>query len=87
MFRSKKKVVSIISFIGIAFFTFGFITAQSVGKVNWVGYLVYGTETEVDRSIIPQPSGFSPNVDSDIVIGLREDGVVVWKHIADTTAQ
>lgn len=85
MFKSKKKAFSIITLIAIAFFTFGFVTAQSMEKVNWVGYLVHGIETDVDKSIIPEPSGFSPNVNADIVIGLRKDGVVVWKHVADTT--
>jgi len=87
MFKSKKKIVSLVTIIAILFFSFGFVTAQTMEKVNWVGFLVHGIETNVDKSIVPEPSGFYQNVDGNIVIGLREDGVVVWKHIADTTSQ
>ena len=87
MFKSKKKTFSLITLIAIAFFSFGFVTAQSMEKVNWVGYLVHGIYNQVDASIIPDPSGYVPEVKGDIVLGLREDGVVVWKHIADTTNQ
>jgi len=54
-------------------------------SVFWVGYLVHGITSQVDQPIIPEPSGFSPKVDGDIILGLREDGVVVWKHAADST--
>jgi hypothetical protein len=64
----------------------GFVTAQSMEKTKWVGYLVHGVKVHVDKSIFPEPSGYSPTVDGQIVLGLREDGVVVWKHVADTTA-
>ena len=84
---SRKKIVSIITLLAIAFFSIGFVTAQSMQKTNWVGYLVHGIKTHVDKSIVPEPTGFSPAVDGEIVLGLREDGVVVWKHVADSTKQ
>jgi hypothetical protein len=42
---------------------------------NWVGYLVFGTEESSD----PIARGAYPTADRQIEIGLRSDGVVVWR--------
>jgi hypothetical protein len=44
-------------------------------RTNWVGYLVVGSELAIDR-ISPGPY---PRADRQIEIGLRSDGVVVWR--------
>ena len=85
MLKSKKRSLSVISLIAVVCFSLGFATAQSIEDVKWVGYLVHGAETQVDKSIVPEPSKFSPKVDGDIALGLRDDGVVVWKQIPDST--
>ena len=43
---------------------------------NWVGYLVAGRNDPHDR-ITPHPS---PTVERQVEIGLRSDGVVVWRE-------
>lgn len=64
-------------------FVLGFTTANTVQKTNWLGHLVHGVYNEPEPSIIPAPDKFLPEVDDNIIIGLREDGVVVWKKISN----
>jgi hypothetical protein len=45
---------------------------------NWIGCLVAGKEDALDR-IAPGPS---PTVVRQVEIGLRSDGVVVWRNIS-----
>jgi hypothetical protein len=45
-------------------------------STNWVGYLVIGKEDTNDR-ISPGPS---PHCEGQVQIGLRSDGVVVWRR-------
>ncbi len=47
---------------------------------NWVGYVVFGTEESMD----PIGRGAYPVVDSQVQIGLRSDGVVVWRTTPGT---
>lgn len=82
MAKSKRNSFSVIVITSIVCFFLGFTTAKSTANIQWVGYLVHGVETRIDRSIVPEPSGFSPKVDGKVVIGLREDGVVVWKGVS-----
>lgn len=50
-------------------------TAPQV-TTNWMGYLVIGKHDTGDRFVIGGPY---PQAKSDIEIGLRSDGVVVWR--------
>jgi len=47
---------------------------------NWVGYFVAGQNDTLDR-ITPNPS---PTIIRQVEIGLRSDGVVIWRE-ADRT--
>jgi hypothetical protein len=47
---------------------------------NWVGYLVAGRIDQSDR-ITPNPS---PTIVRQVEIGLRSDGVVIWRETAKT---
>ncbi|REL37959.1 hypothetical protein DYD21_04910 [Rhodohalobacter sp. SW132] len=78
-FLNRKQIL--LSFIATFCFTLGFMTSQSIQKTNWVGYMVHGIDAPVERSLIPQPDGFKTKVEGQVVIGLRDDGVVVWKHV------
>jgi hypothetical protein len=51
-------------------------SAASNVTTNWLGYLVAGQADEADR-ISPNPS---PTVVRHVEIGLRSDGVVVWRE-------
>ena len=50
----------------------------SLITTNWVGYLVFGSEENIDR-IAP---GAYPRTDRQIELGLRSDGLVVWRAAA-----
>ncbi len=43
---------------------------------NWIGYVVFGTEASSDH----MPLGTYPTADRRMEIGLRSDGVVVWRR-------
>jgi hypothetical protein len=42
---------------------------------NWIGYVVFGAEESMD----PIGRGAYPTADTQVQIGLRSDGVVVWR--------
>jgi hypothetical protein len=82
----------IARFVGpsIAFLLLGVICvtglrAQQTGKnsrisgvtTNWVGFLVVGQRDMVDQ-ITPNAS---PTVNLQVEIGLRGDGVIVWREV------
>lgn len=94
MLKSGRKRKGLIAIGAIICFTLGFTTANSIQQTNWLGYLVHGAYMapsseghgfkiypldDNDLPIAGEPSIFSPSVIDSIVIGLREDGVVVWK--------
>ena len=45
---------------------------------NWIGYVVFGAEDSMDR-IAPKPGVF-PTTNPEVEIGLRSDGIVVWRR-------
>lgn len=50
-------------------------TTSSAMTTNWVGYFVFG-ERDTTDSITTEPF---PKTDSRVQIGLRSDGIVVWR--------
>lgn len=79
MLESGRRIKILIAIGAIICFTLGFTTANKMQKTNWLGHLVHGVYNEPEPSIVPVPDKFLPEVDDEIIIGLREDGVVVWK--------
>jgi hypothetical protein len=55
------------------------ILSSSTVTTNWVGCVVVGRNDDLDR-ITPNPS---PTVIRQVEIGLRSDGVVVWRAATD----
>jgi len=49
---------------------------SALSTTNWVGYLVFGSESSIDQIA----RGAYPTADRQIEIGLRSDGVVVWRR-------
>jgi hypothetical protein len=43
---------------------------------NWIGYVVFGTEDSLDQIT----RGAYPRADPQVEIGLRSDGMVVWRR-------
>ena len=52
------------------------LRARDVTDTNWVGFLVIGQEEKGDPIA---GNGPFPKADNRIEIGLRKDGVVVWR--------
>lgn len=84
MLESGRKTKVFIALGALLCFLLGFTTANKLQKINWLGHLVHGVYNEPEPSIVPMPDEFLPEVDDDIIIGLREDGVVVWKKANQT---
>ena len=64
-------------------FSVGFILGAKTLESKWIGYVVFGElapRSSHPGILMTPPNPFMSTVDSDIVIGLREDGVVVWKE-------
>jgi hypothetical protein len=57
-------------------------SGSSTITTNWIGYLVSGGTDTLDR-ITPSPS---PRVVRQIEIGLRSDGVVIWREAPEARA-
>lgn len=47
---------------------------------NWMGYLVIGAEDNQDRIAI----GPHPTTVPQVQIGLRSDGIVVWRDVSNS---
>ena len=93
--NSSKRRFTILFLAAVLCFTLGFSTANSLHETNWIGYLVHGVLAPVsdghEWKIYPLTHNdpltysFSPVVEDSVVIGLRADGVVVWKKAREAT--
>lgn len=78
----RKRLFS-FALIAVAIFTAGFLMGAKSPEIKWIGFLVSGKpapENPHTGILIPPPPSFASSVDSNIEIGLRDDGVVVWKR-------
>lgn len=48
-------------------------------STNWVGYVVFGEKESIDSIAGHQPF---PKADENLQLGLRSDGVVVWRRVS-----
>lgn len=63
----------------------GAALAQNSKEVQWLGSMAYGgiVERQSDPMYIPViPSERETTVNKSILVGLRKDGVVVWRETA-----
>jgi hypothetical protein len=81
--KCVKIVVSAIALLALAATCIVAVRAQTAGNLgsatvttNWVGYLVAGQNDTLDQ-IALNPS---PTVVRTVEIGLRSDGVVIWRE-------
>ncbi len=56
-------------------------TSSSLLKTNWTGYLVVGRDETIDRMPLREPY---PKALTEVEIGLRSDGVMVWRSRSKT---
>ena len=78
----RKRLFSSV-LIAIAIFIVGFLMGAKSPEIKWIGFLVSGKPAPKNPHtgiLIPPPASFVSSVDSNIEIGLRDDGVVVWKR-------
>jgi hypothetical protein len=45
--------------------------------INWIRCVVSGRQNNIDPRILP---GISPTADQRVELGLRSDGIVVWRR-------
>ena len=70
-----------LSLVSVAW-TAGYVLAQKTDKVEWLGWAVVGQpSTSPDPGIYGKRPPPERRVREDIELGLREDGVVVWRRI------
>ena len=80
--QEKKRIpfalVIVISLV-IAFLS-GFAFAKASDNTKWVGWLVYyQNRPSLADGMRPYPGSEDLLYSKNIVLGLRKDGVVVWK--------
>jgi hypothetical protein len=83
----KTKIIKTTG-LACALTTFAFICATGIHaqqdsnkrnatptSTNWIGYLVFGKEDSLDQIA----RGPFPITDQQVEIGLRSDGVIIWR--------
>src|SRR5258708_3361397 len=86
--KAAKIVGSAMALLALGFICIVGVRAQqsannstsSVVATNWVGYLVAGQTDTADR-ITQNPS---PTIIRRVELGLRSDGVVIWREATKT---
>jgi hypothetical protein len=85
LFRTYALIL--LSFMILAF-TGGYVLAQKSEEVEWLGWAVVAKPRGgPDAGIYgrrPPPEQF---IQDDIVLGLREDGVVVWRRVPKSSVK
>jgi hypothetical protein len=77
--RKIGKVLIVLACV-VASFIGGIACARTTLSTDWQGVLTFGKETHgMDPGIILQETIFETVYEKDIIIGLREDGCLVWK--------
>ena len=81
LLNMKTKIFIILAMVIITFIA-GSVFGKSKGKIEWLGWPVYaGPHKSIDPGIfMPKPPA-EKYVRENIQIGLREDGIVVWRKI------
>jgi hypothetical protein len=62
-------------------FVTGYVLAQKAEKVEWLGWVAVAKPSTSPDPRIQMKKSYDSVVREDIEIGLREDGVVVWRRV------
>ena len=86
VFKKKKRyalfLLILFTFVGMAFVG-GFAFAKATENTKWIGWLVYYQYDPFrDDGMQQYPGPSDIRYSRNIVMGLRHDGVVVWKRKA-----
>jgi len=81
--KLKKATISVcvavffVSMVSLA----EYVLAQKAENVEWVGWIMVAKPSTSPDPRIQMKKTYDAFVREDIAIGLREDGVVVWRHV------
>ena len=79
----KKTTTSVfvtVFFVSMAFMA-GYVTAQKTENVEWLGWVQVAKPSSSPDPRIHMKKTYDSLVREDIEVGLREDGVVVWRRV------
>jgi hypothetical protein len=78
--KATIYVIVTVFFVSMAFIA-GYVTAQKTEKVEWLGGLAVAKPSTSPDPRIHMKKTYDSLVREDIEVGLREDGVVVWRRV------
>ena len=81
--KLKKATTSVfvtVFFVSMAFIV-GYVTAQKTENVEWLGWVQVAKPSTSPDPRIHMKKTYDSLVREDIEVGLREDGVVVWRRV------
>ena len=78
--KATTYVFVTVFFVSMAFMA-GYVTAQKTEKVEWWGWIQVAKPSTSPDPRIHTNKTYDPFVREDIEVGLREDGVVVWRRV------
>ena len=78
--KATTSVFVTVFFVSIAFIA-GYVTAQKTENVEWLGWIQVAKPSASPDPRIHTKKIYDSLVREDIEVGLREDGVVVWRRV------
>ena len=78
--KATMYVVVAVFFVSMVFVT-GYVLAQKTEKVEWLGWIQVAKPSTSPDPRIHAKKTYDVLVREDIEVGLREDGVVVWRRV------
>ena len=78
--KATTYVFITVFFVSMAFMA-GYVTGQKTEKVEWLGWMQVAKPSTSPDPRIHTKKTYESLVREDIEIGLREDGVVVWRRV------
>ena len=81
--KLKQATTSVfvpVFFVSLAFMA-GYVTAQKTDKVEWLGWIQVAKPSTSPDPRMHMNKTYDALVREDIEVGLREDGVVVWRRV------
>ena len=78
--KATTYVFVAVFFVSIVFIA-GYVVAQKTENVEWLGWIQIAKPSTSPDPRIHMNKTYDALVREDIELGLREDGVVVWRRV------
>jgi hypothetical protein len=78
--KATTSVFVTVVFVSLAFMA-GYVTAQKTEHIEWLGWVMVAKPSTSPDPRIHTNKTYDSLVREDIEVGLREDGVVVWRRV------